>query len=67
MAPFPSHLAFEYQWAQGHFDRLPGLAIDLSVSMSGLPQQRPNGGHSKTVEMCNTRPSPPVSSAREMM
>ena len=23
------NLAFEYQWAEGHFERLPGLAIDL--------------------------------------
>ena len=29
-----------------------GHSLFGSVSMSGLPQQRPNGGHSTTVETC---------------
>ena len=38
------NVAFDYRWAQGQFDRLPGLAIDLV-------------GHSPTVIATNTLPA----------
>jgi putative ABC transport system substrate-binding protein len=58
------NLTFEYRWAQGHFERLPGLAIDLVGRGPAVIVRRPQEERGR--KRCDVAPNSTASSGWSM-
>jgi putative tryptophan/tyrosine transport system substrate-binding protein len=63
-------VAFEYRWAEGHFDRLPALAadlvsrkVDLIITVGGTPPALAANNATSTIPIVFTDAGDPAGSA----